>query len=274
VLGPPTIDNAQASGRPLRSAAIELMVYLAVHAEGATPEQIQEDLWPYSRARLAATKLHTAASNLRHTLAAAAGAPTLADQYVRKHRGRYRLHTVEVDLWQLRQACAQARTTTDPQQRLTAQHHACRYPGELAAGCNYEWITPHREGTRTLALDAHTSLAAAITNHDPTEAARLLTAAVDINPMAEPIYRQAMHAWHRLGQPEPIQDLLRQLIRHLEDIEAEPDDETLALAARLRHDLEHQHQQGGLRAVRDVRDVGRGVRTPEAPGDRRQGPQP
>jgi DNA-binding SARP family transcriptional activator len=240
VLGTPQIHNAQTAGRPLRTAAVELLVYLAVHPDGADPDQIQEHLWPDTRRRLAAATLHTAASNLRHTLAAAARAhPQHAAAYLRKDKGRYRLgpEAVQIDLWTLQAACTRARHLTGPH-RAQALREACQtYPGELAAGRDYQWITPHRERTRQLALDAHTTLAQHLTDQDPAEAARLLTRAVEIDPMAEHVYQQAMRAHHHLGDAHTIQTLLRQLARHLDSIGAQPDDHTIEPAGQLRHDL-------------------------------------
>jgi DNA-binding SARP family transcriptional activator len=241
VLGVPEIEGWQKAGRPLRKAAVELLTYLACHPDGAAPEQIQEDMWPDSRRRLAATKLHTAASNLRHLLAAAGGADDeQAGAYVRKEKGRYRLPAgpVAIDLWTLRAECDRARRTTDPDQRVAALRQACQaYRGELAAGRDYEWVTGHREAARALALDAHTTLAGLIADDDPGEAARLLLAAVAVDPMAEAVYRQAMHACHRIGAAETIRSLLRQLAGQLELVGGEPADETIELAEKLRAGL-------------------------------------
>jgi DNA-binding SARP family transcriptional activator len=241
VLGIPEIEGWQQAGRPLRKAAVELLVYLAVHPDGAAPDQIQEDIWPDSRRRLAATKLHTAASNLRHLLAAAAGADDeQAGAYVRKERGRYRLpaQPVEIDLWTLRAECDRARRATDPDQRVAALRRAVTaYRGELAAGREYEWVTGHRESARALALDVHTTLAGLIADDDPGEAARLLLAAVQVDPMAEAVYRQAMQACHRIGDAETIRNLLRQLAGQLDTVGGEPAAETIELAEKLRAEL-------------------------------------
>jgi two-component SAPR family response regulator len=242
-LGTPQILHAEKTGRPIRATAIELLVYLAAHRDGATPEKIEEDLWPEARRRQAAPRLHTTASNLRHILAAAAGAaPDQAEHYLRKHRGRYQLGTIEVDLWQLQDACTRIRDTTDPKQRLATLRHACTlYTGDLAHGHDYGWITGHREQARQLALDAHRTLAAILAEQDPAQAAKLLNQALRIDPTSESLYQQAMRAHHRPGDPDTIRDLLRQLARNLDTIDAEPSDETLQLAATLRHDLRPRH---------------------------------
>jgi DNA-binding SARP family transcriptional activator len=244
VLGAPEIEGWQKAGRPLRKAAVELLVYLTCHPNGATPDQIQEDMWPDSRRRLAATKLHTAASNLRHLLAAAAGADhEQAGAYLRKEKGRYLLpaQPVEIDLWTLRAEYDRARRATDPAERAEALRRAVTaYQGELAAGRDYEWITGHREAARTLALHAHTTLADLTAEEDPGQAARLLLAAVEVDPMAETVYRQAMQACHRTGDAETIRKLLRQLASQLDTVGGEPADETIELADKLRTELNQQ----------------------------------
>ena len=243
VLGQPEIEDWQKAGRPLRQAAVELLTYLACHRDGAAPEQIQEDLWPDSRRRLAATKLHTAASNLRHLLAAAAGADDeQAGAYLRKEKGRYRIppEPVAIDLWTLQREHTRAHCATDPAVQVEALRRACEaYRGELAAGRDYEWITSYREAARALALDAHTTLAALLADEDQGEAARLLLAAVQVDPMAEQVYRQAMRACGRIGDAETIRALLRQLAGQLEAVGGEPADETTGLAEKLRAELNH-----------------------------------
>lgn len=231
-------------GELFRSDAVELMVYLAVHADGATPEQIKEDLFPAVRRRPAAGRLHTAAHNLRKLLALSVGGDP--GDYVVKHRGRYRLHAdtvdVDVDLWTLRRAHATARAATGDD-RLTALRQACGvYTGELAEGADYEWITRHRKGVADLAIDAHTALAAAIADTDPQQAAQLLQAAADHDPLNEEVCQRAMRAWHRLGDGDAIRALLRRLALALDEIGAEPAQDTIALADQLRRDLQRPHR--------------------------------
>ena len=60
-----------------------------------------------------------------------------------------------------------------------------------------------------------------------------LQAAINHDRYAEPIYRQAMSLHARLGQVEAIRQLRRTLTHRLDEIDAEPDDETIALADRL-----------------------------------------
>jgi hypothetical protein len=90
--GPPRIVE-QPLGELVRSTSIELMVCLAVHADGAHPDRIIEDMWIGVRPRLAASRLPTAVSNLRKLLTGSV-ADTVAEagDFVVKQHGRYRLN--------------------------------------------------------------------------------------------------------------------------------------------------------------------------------------
>jgi DNA-binding SARP family transcriptional activator len=240
VLGQPHIVD-QPADQLVRTSSIELMVYLAVHADGAHPDQIAEDIWMGVRPRLAQNRLHTAVSNLRKLLAGSA--PDVAAQvgdFVVKQHGRYRLNPdlVDIDLWRLRAAHTHARTAGSDPARLVALHDVCDlYTGPLAADEGYEWIERHRQGVLNLAIDAHTALATALADTDPVQAVQLLQAAADHDPANEQVAQQFMHAQHRLGDPDAIRAVLRRLALALDEIGTEPSVETTDLAEQLRRDL-------------------------------------
>ncbi len=240
VLGPPRIVD-QPLQEVVRSSSIELMVYLAVHADGAHPDQIIEDMWIGVRPRLAASRMHTAVSNLRKLLAGSV-ADTVAEagDFVVKQHGRYRLNPalVDVDLWRLRAAHTAARAAGGDASRLQALRDVCElYTGALAADEAYEWIERHRQGVLNLAIDAHTALATALADPDPARAAQVLQTAVDHDPLNEHLAQQSMRAYHRLGDLDAIRAVLRRLALALDEIGAEPSVETADLADQLRRDL-------------------------------------
>jgi DNA-binding SARP family transcriptional activator len=231
----------------MRGYATQIMVYLAVHADGATPEQMLEDIWPGERPRVTAIRLHTGVSNLRKLLGASIGAGP--GGLVVKQHGRYRMDpdAVEVDLWDLRAAHAAARANagTDPAARLDALRLACAaYTGPLADGMEYEWAEPHRRGALNLALDAHLALATAVQDGAPADAARLLDAAIRHDPVNEHLYQQAMRAYRRLGDPDTVLALLRQLTLALSAVDATPSAETVDLCEQLRREMSDQARPG------------------------------
>ncbi|MEU8236437.1 LysM peptidoglycan-binding domain-containing protein [Actinoplanes sp. NPDC048967] len=239
VLGKPEIKDITADGRPLRAKAQELAVYLAVHPDGASTREIGEYLEPDARLSQADQRVHTNASNLRHVLGRAGTADT-RNAYVIKAAGKYRLDpaTVDVDVWTLRNLMRDATIAAEPRRRelLTA---ACDlYTAPLADGHDYEWIQPHRETVRRWATEAHLMLADDLLGTDPQAASDLLDKAIGLDRYNEALYLKAMQARHALGNADGIRVLLRALTKELADLDAEPREETIELANRLRSDLD------------------------------------
>jgi DNA-binding SARP family transcriptional activator len=217
---------------------MQLLVYLAVHG-AADRDQILEDLLGDAPRKRAPHRLNTYVYNLRVNLKRAGG-PAV---YVAPPDQRYALNreACDIDLWRMQAAIAEADTATDPHVRIAALRHALAcYTGPLAQDCDYEWLEPYREAVRRQALDAHLTLVAALTDDQPGEAATVLHTAIGHDPYAEPLYQQAMRLHARLGDIDAIRDLRRTLTRRLAHIDAEPGDDTLALADRLIGDLQRR----------------------------------
>ncbi|WP_211588990.1 AfsR/SARP family transcriptional regulator, partial [Allorhizocola rhizosphaerae] len=241
VLGPPRIEDITEPGRDLRSKARELAVFLACHPDGASTREIGEYLEPDARLSQADQRVHTNASNLRHVLARAGSADAKA-AYVIKSAGRYRLDpaTVEVDIWQLRDLLRTGTIATGEQRRALLTQACDLYAAPLAEGTDYEWITPHREAVRRWGTEAHLLLADDLLDTDPQAASHLLDKAIGLDRYNESLYRKAMHARHALHDADGIRTLLRALTKALADLDAEPEEETTALATKLRNSLERR----------------------------------
>ncbi|PTA43524.1 LysM peptidoglycan-binding domain-containing protein [Micromonospora sp. RP3T] len=234
VLGPPRIEGITKPGRPLRAKALELAVFLACHPDGVTTRDVGEYLEPDARLSQADQRVHTNASNLRHVLGRAGDVET-KNAYVIKSAGRYRLDptTVDVDVWTLRDLMRHATIATGPRRHelLTA---ACElYDAPLAEGQDYEWLQPHRETVRRWGTEAHLLLADDLLNPDPQAASDLLDKAIVLDRYNEALYTKAMQARHALGDVGGIRTLLRALTRALADLDTQPSEDTIALAARL-----------------------------------------
>jgi DNA-binding SARP family transcriptional activator len=241
VIGPPRIEDIVHDGRPLRAKAKELAVYLAVHPDGAATKDIGDHIELDARISQAAQRVHTNASNLRHVLGRA-GNPEASNAYVIKSGGRYRLDpaTVDVDVWTLRDLMRKATIASGPARRelLTA---ACDlYTAPLAQGEDYEWLAPHRETVRRWGTEAHLHLADDLLDNHPQQASDLLDKAIGLDRYNEALYVKAMHARHALGDADGIRTLLRALTKALADLDAEPQDDTRTLAAKLRTSLEQK----------------------------------
>lgn len=241
VLGTPRIEDITEPGRDLRSKARELAVYLACHPDGASTREIGEYLEPDARLSQADQRVHTNASNLRHVLARA-GSADAKNTYVIKSAGRYRLDpaTVQIDIWQLRDLLRQGGIATGEQRRTLLTQACDLYTAPLADGQDYEWITPHRETVRRWGTEAHLMLADDLLDTDPQAASSLLDKAIGLDRYNESLYRKAMHARHALHDADGIRTLLRALTKALADLDAEPEEETTALATKLRNSLERR----------------------------------
>jgi DNA-binding SARP family transcriptional activator len=239
-LGTPRVEDIRLPGRSLRGKAAELAVYLACHPDGADTATIAEHLFPEAKVRAAKQSVHTNASNLRHVLGRAGG--PLPGGYVLKRgaSARYRLDpaTVEVDLWRLRDLLTRAQLASVPA-RTDLLREACEaYAAPLAAGCDYDWAEPHRERVRQWGTEAHLLLAEDLLATDPQAASDLLDKAIGLDRYNEQLYRKAMHARHALHDADGIRALLRAITKALSDLDAEPADATVELAAQLRASLE------------------------------------
>jgi DNA-binding SARP family transcriptional activator len=211
LLGGTNLHQVQDPATPVRlarSAARQILVYLAVHPGGATSAELAAAIWPGVRPR-PVNRLYTAASALRGDIAHATGLELLI-----RSGDRYRLNSdlLSVDLWQLHAAADRAVTATDPD-RSAVLHTVTRlYTGELAAGQHWPWLQPHRETIRRQVIDAYTTLATAA---DPTTAAALLDAAVQVDPVNEALHQRAIRAHLTAGQPAHAARLLADLTTQL-----------------------------------------------------------
>jgi DNA-binding SARP family transcriptional activator/LysM repeat protein len=232
-------------GPTLRKKSLEVLVYLAVHDGDASAEAILDDLLPDAPANKAPGRLYTYVSDLRTIMRRTAGRGT----YLTHPHQRYVLNrdAVDVDLWRMRAAIRDANQATNPTERLAALRRAVdTYRGHLADGADYEWIEPYREAVRQQALDAYLALADALTDN-PAEQLTVLDAAIGHNPYAEELYQQAMRARAALGHLDAIRSLRRSLTRALGEIDAEPSDDTIALADELVAQVQRPARRPDLR---------------------------
>lgn len=244
VLGGVTIIDADPQRKP-RPQALELLVYLAVNGGSATVDAILEDLLPDALARKAARRLHTYVSDLRGVLRHNGGPGV----YVTHPKLRYALNpdTIDVDLWRMRAAITAATRVDSSDERIGPLREAVdAYRGSLADGYDYLWIEPHREAVRRQALDATTALAEAL-DGQPEQQLAILEPAIALHPWAEHLYQAAMRAHHQLGHLEPIRDLRRAVTNAAADLDAEPGDDTIALADQLVADLQARGRRAPLR---------------------------
>jgi two-component SAPR family response regulator len=208
------------SGTPVRlrrTAALQILAYLAVHPRGATRAELTQAVWPHLPAATIAGRLHTTLTDLRKQLH-----PLLRDEPVTRHEDRYQLNTraIGTDL-QTWTAAADALTHAVG---TTAQQGACRalleqYRGHLADGHTWPWLTPAREQIRRTVIEACATLAE---HSDPDEALTWLRRAITIDPNNEPLHRQTAHLLHAAGDHTGAAELIQRLHRRLNDAASTP----------------------------------------------------
>jgi DNA-binding SARP family transcriptional activator len=192
ILGTPGLYPAGSSTpvRFARTAALPILVFLALHPEGATTYALTTALWPQLHASATAHRVHTIVSSVRTTLEALDSGPSIL-----RVAERYRLdpQRIDVDLWHLHDAVQAAMTAVDPTDHEHALHRVVEaYTGELADGWAWPWLQPHREATRRHVVDAYVSLT---THHsDPTTVLALLQAAVRTDPANDDLRQRARRA--------------------------------------------------------------------------------
>ncbi|MGQ5263322.1 BTAD domain-containing putative transcriptional regulator [Micromonospora sp. ZYX-F-536] len=235
VLGVPAIVDGDPQ-RSLRAKSLELLVYLAVRDGSASTEAILDDLLPDAPASKAVHRLHTYVSDLRGVLRRNGGPGT----YLTHPHRRYELNPerFDIDLWRMRAAIRAADAAASKPERVAALRRAVDTYRPLAEGREYEWLEPYREAIRQDALDAAVALAEELAGQ-PTEQLAVLDAAISQHPYAEQLYQAAMRARAHLGHLDAVRALRRTLTRRLAEIDAEPTDDTLALADQLTADLHH-----------------------------------
>ncbi|GLY19569.1 hypothetical protein Kisp01_65830 [Kineosporia sp. NBRC 101677] len=179
LFGAPAILDSNGTPVPnLRRQALALLLYLALHPEGASTSTLQEVLWPDATLTSAKKRFSTEISNLRRVIRAAAGTDDLSYDAVPADRGHYRLRPdLDIDLWTFTRALARAES--DPEHREQHLRRAiAAQSGHLADdGTRYPWLAPHRTHLSRQRAKAKRALAALIQDENPEEAAALITQA-------------------------------------------------------------------------------------------------
>ncbi|WP_238412894.1 BTAD domain-containing putative transcriptional regulator [Saccharothrix deserti] len=222
----------------------ELLVFLALHPDGASREALIGALWAHSPLEKTTNAMNTSLSRLRRAVTAATDG-ALSD-IVLVGEGRYRLDPdlVEVDYHRFAAAVATRRAAATEQDRVEAYRHIVdHYGGPLADGMSTEWIETAREAIRRDAIDAVAALARALVDHDPQQTLDLLEVARAFDPHNELIYRDIMRLQERLGQLDAIPRTLTLLTTRLAEVDDRPSQQAVSLADRLRRRHEATTEQ-------------------------------
>ncbi|MER7894461.1 hypothetical protein ABTX15_32150 [Micromonospora sp. NPDC094482] len=209
VLGEPTL---LLDGEPLairRSAAVQVLVFLAAHPDGAGAADLITAIWPGLPRHSVTGRLYTTLSELRRHVHTGWGLNLL------EHTDeRYRLNPaqVDVDLWRLHAAVQHAATAVT-NTAIAWEAVIDAYPDTLAAGRTWAWLDPIRETVRRHVIDAHVAAAAA--EPDPRRALDLLQGGIRVDPYNADLQARVMNALEALGDHDAAGNLHDSYTRRL-----------------------------------------------------------
>jgi DNA-binding SARP family transcriptional activator len=228
----------------LREAALELLVYLAVHREGSALDDVKEALYPDATIHRATQRLATDVGNLRNRVRHIAGLGGDRADPVINTGGRYHLNSdlVDVDWWTVQDLATSAKHSEDRDERMRFLHEAIdAYHGVLADGAPYEWLSTHQERSRRLGVALHVALAKELADTDLAEAAQHWDAASSLDPHHEDLAVAAIRAHARNHDAEAVRGTMRRLRRALDEIDEQPDENTRSLVANILAKLTTSH---------------------------------
>ncbi|HEX2042396.1 MAG TPA: bacterial transcriptional activator domain-containing protein [Acidimicrobiales bacterium] len=244
--GPPPIEvrllgayQIEANGKEIRSGlrakARELLAFYLLHPEGTTLDAATEALWPEADPGRGSEWFWTALGNLRTTLRRATGIKEL--RIIERDGDRYRVEPVfGVDLWEFQAALPKgtAANPNDPEWAAALETAAELYAGELLAGVDWAWAEVPRDDLRRRAVDVLVSLAATrLVVGDVRSALDALSRAVEVDPVAEQLYRRIMRLHARQSRPDEVAATFRRLEARLGELDLEPTPESRKLVDEL-----------------------------------------
>ncbi|MWA02747.1 LysM peptidoglycan-binding domain-containing protein [Actinomadura sp. LD22] len=239
VLGPVllhTADGPIATG--LRKGARHLLGYLALHPKGVTRDQAIGALWPDATPQSGVNRFNSATSSIRGVLRTATG--LTEPRFLIHTAGRYRIDhdLVDVDLWQLTATLADAKRAVadeDADNRINALALVSDlYTGGFADDFEFAWAETYREHLRRTVVDALGHFVQLVKEDKPESALATLERAITLDLYTEPLYQEIMRLQARLGRSDAVQRTYRLLELRLDEIDAEPCEETSRLLADLR----------------------------------------
>ncbi len=235
-LGPLTIQVSAAepsSGAWSSARTRELLVFLLLHPEGASKEEIGLALWPEASATQVRNSFHVTLHRLRAALGQA--------EWVSTESGRYRLDpalgvTFDVPRFEAQARASLAALRSRPEALTSLLEALGLYRGELLAGeAAGEWHLPLRERLQRLFLEGLAAAADTLEASDePARAATLYRRWIAADDLAEHAYRRLMVCLERSGERAEALRLYKRLVTVLErELDVAPEPETVAIFERL-----------------------------------------
>jgi DNA-binding SARP family transcriptional activator len=206
VLGPLSVTGARTRRHGLRAAALELVAYLALHAHGATRDELLEAIWPNQDPGKTRGRLYQATRDARRLL---------GDKAITRTKERYLLErsVVSVDFDELEPILATARKESDPHARVALLECALGlFGGEPLGGVDYRWAEPHVRSLRSTLVDLLTELGSArLDTGNAASALEFAERGMEIDTLNEELWRLALSAEGALGLRAAAEDRYRRL---------------------------------------------------------------
>lgn len=213
MLGPFAIEvNGEEVRGGLRTKARELLAFYLLHPEGASLDAAVEALWPEADPGRGSEWFWTALGNLRSRLRAASGDRDL--KVVDRSGDTYRIEVdrFTVDVWRFEEALVGAVGGDEASSMEALEAAVALYGGELLAGEPWQWVEGAREDLRRRAVDTVAQLADRRLLDDDLEGAlAALEQGLEIDAIAEELYRRAMELQGRLARRDAIRGTFRLL---------------------------------------------------------------
>jgi DNA-binding SARP family transcriptional activator len=213
----------------------EVLVYLALHPDGARRETLAAAIWPDAPGDRPYNSFHATLSQLRRALRKETG-DALGD-LIMNTDGHYSLDPdmISVDLWKLHDALRAARNSVhNPERQDALRILADTHRGELGDGLTSAWLEAPRENLRRDVLDALGSLVATLEPGGNAEKLTVLEHIRGMDPHNEAVYQDIIRTQAHNGRLDGIPRTLALLTSALAEIDEKPSPDTLALAERMR----------------------------------------
>jgi DNA-binding SARP family transcriptional activator len=206
-----------------RAKAIEAIVYLAMHPDGADADRLWEALWPDKPVNRGT--FHTTITAARSGLG---DAPDATRYFRNPKEGIYRLHpAIQLDWAKFQTLVQQGRNAgADGKAPLRQALELVRgLPLESTVPRSYSWAVVHRTEIESAIAEAAEDLGnLCLADGDPTAATWAARRGLVASPYDERLYRILMRAAHTAGNPAGVDTILRELLYVL-DAEDDPADE-------------------------------------------------
>jgi DNA-binding SARP family transcriptional activator len=227
LLGPVAIATRESEGRRLRSKARQLVVYLALHARGATTDELAAVVFPDLAEDPGRRRVWRSISDVR---------AELGDVFARSG-DRYLLDrtAVAIDVDEFDVLIARASTETDAARERLLKQALALVRGDPLSGTDYPWAAGDVRHLRAKVVALlHELGELRLADGNATGALAAAERAIEFDADDESAQRLAMRAEAALGLRDAIVDRYERLCKELDSrFGLEPDRETRALYRRL-----------------------------------------